>query len=300
MRKGAALALIAAVVSGVSVFINGIAVKLADPIAYTLLKNLGAFAFIAALVLALGEVRYFRNLNRKQWLTLAIIGIIGGSVPFAMFFYGLSLGGAAVSSFIFRSLFVFAGVFGYLILKEKPEPQDVAAGFAILIGNALLVSGDMIVGTGQLLVFGATILWALEYTVSRKALADIHPRALMASRLLFGSAILLGYLGISGSLASLSSLSYETLQWLLLTSLALGAFMAAWYASLKYLPVLKAAAILAFGGIITWLLELFFHGKALSPAEMAGFFMIALGAAIAARIIDAASATARSLRFIRS
>jgi drug/metabolite transporter (DMT)-like permease len=279
LRKGIALALLAALISGFSVFINGVAIKLADPVAYTLLKNVGAFALLAAIILECGELRHIRSLSRKQWMTLVLIGVIGGSIPFAMFFYGLKLGGAAVSSFIFRSLFVFAGVFGYLILKEEPEPRDVAAGFAILIGNALLVSGDLQLGLGQLLVLGATMLWALEYTLSRKALSDIAPRTLMASRMLFGSVVLLATMGIGGALGSFALTSIETIQWLLLTSVALGAFMMAWYTSLKYLPILKAASILALGGIVTAVLDAFFLGKAVTPGEAAGLFMILIGVA---------------------
>lgn len=282
MRKGIALAFVAAIVSGISVFINGAAVKLSDPVAYTVLKDLGAFIIIAAAMLALGEASRIRTLSRKQWAALAVIGVVGGSIPFAMFFYGLKLGGAAISSFIYRSLFIFAGVFGYIILKERPKPADVAAGFAILIGNALLVSGDLQPGMGPFLVLGATVLWALEYTLSRKALSDIAPRTLMASRMLFGSIVLVALMAISGSLGSFAQIGSETFQWLMLTSLALAAFMIAWYTSLKYVPILKAASVFAFGGIITAALEMAFMGRALTPPEAAGFAMICVGVAVAA------------------
>jgi drug/metabolite transporter (DMT)-like permease len=292
-NKGMMFALMAALVSGASVFFNGVAVKLADPLAYTLLKNAGAFALIAAIVLALAETRHFRSLSRRQWGTLALIGIIGGSVPFAMFFWGLKLGGAAASSFIFRSLFIFAGVFGYLLLGERPGPREYAAGFMILIGNALLVSGELMLGPGQLLVLGATILWALEYTISRKALAGIHPRALMASRMFFGSLVLLLFMAASGSLASLGALGPETLAWLAVTSLLLGGFLLAWYNALRHLPVLRACSILALGGIITAALDALFLGKAVSPAEGLGFLLILLGVGAIVRAADALGSLGR-------
>jgi drug/metabolite transporter (DMT)-like permease len=293
-EKGIAFAIMAAIVSGISVFFNGVAVGLSDPIAYTLLKNAGAFALIGALVLALGETRHFRNLSRKQWGMLALIGVIGGSVPFMMFFWGLKLGGAAASSFIFRSLFVFAGVFGYFLLRERPEPRDVAAGFLILVGNALLISGDMAFGTGQLLVLGATVLWALEYTVSRKALSGIHPRALMASRMFFGSLLLLSFMGATGSLGALGAISIEVLSWLAVTSLMLGLFLMAWYNALRHLPVMKASCILALGGIVTACLNAAFMGKAVAPAEGLGFLMILVGGAAAAQALQLAGQMLRA------
>jgi drug/metabolite transporter (DMT)-like permease len=292
MRKGVALALIAAVVSGVSVFINGIAIKLADPLAYTLIKNLGAFVFLAAIIFAFSEYRHFRSLSKRQWGMLALIGIVGGSVPFVMFFWGLKLGGAAVSSFIFRSLFIFAAITGYFILKEKPEPRDVAAGFIILIGNALLVSGDVALGPGPLLVLGATALWSVEYALSRKVMSDVHPRAVMASRMFFGSLVLMSFLFSTGSLGTLSDISAQAFEWLALTSLLLGAFLMSWYACLRHLPLLKAASIFALGGLVTVALEAAFLGKAVTPAEGAGLLFILLGVALVAAGISEAMRSA--------
>jgi drug/metabolite transporter (DMT)-like permease len=280
ISRGLMFAIITALISGVSVFINGIAVKMSDPFVYTLLKNAGVLVFLGAAVLAFNELHNFRNLSRKQWGLLALIGVIGGSVPFLMFFWGLKLGGAAVSSFIFRSLFIFAGVFGYLILKEKPDTKDYAAGLIILLGNALLVSGEMAFGIGQILVLGATILWALEYTISRKVLADVSPKVLMVSRMLFGGIVLFAFLGATGSLHLISTVDIEVLQWLVLTSLLLFGFVMAWYNALKHLPVLKATAVLASGGIVTAALRLFFLEKAVTLTEGMGLLLILLGAII--------------------
>lgn len=293
-NRGLLLALMAALISGTSVFINGMAVKLADPFVYTTLKNTGALVFLAAVVLALTGLSHFRSLSKKQWGLLALIGIIGGSIPFLMFFWGLKLGGAAISSFIFRSLFLFAGVFGYFLLKERPGPKDVAAGFIILIGNALLVSGDIAFGLGQLLVLGATVLWALEYTISRKIMADIHPRAVMVSRMFFGSLVLFAFLFATGSIGAFSLVSTEVLGWLGITSLLLFAFVFTWYSALRYLPVFKAASVLAIGGVITAALELFFLGKTVALTEAGGLILILAGALLMAGAADAFRAVVRS------
>jgi drug/metabolite transporter (DMT)-like permease len=279
LRQGVILALMTALISGISVYVNGIAVKTADPFAYTFLKNAGSLAFIALAAIALGEIRNFRNVKRASIPLLVLIGIIGGSVPFLLFFYGLKLGGPSVSSFIFRSLFVFAGVFGYLILRERPSPRDFLGGLLILAGNALLVSGDLVFGFGQLLVLAATVLWALEYTVSRKVLSDVHPRVVMASRMFFGSIIILAFLFTSGSAAALSALTTDILLWLAVTSLLLFGFLFCWYQSLKSLPVLTATSILALGGVITAALEMFFSSRPFTPFEGLGLILIVLGVA---------------------
>ncbi len=278
-RKGIALALLTALISGVSVFVNGAAVKLADPSAYTLLKNAGSLLLLAAVVLGLNEWHRFRSLTPRQWALLALVGVIGGGIPFLLFFNGLALGGAAVSSFIYRSLFIFAGLSAWIFLKERPQPRDAAAGFLMLAGNAFLVSGGFSFGAGTALVLGATVLWALEYTLSRKLLSEVNPRVVMVSRMLFGSISLFAVLGATGSLGPLSSLSADAALWLLVTSLLLAGFLLSWYTSLKYLPVLKATSILALGGVVTAALDLAFGGSAPTPAAAIGLLLILVGAA---------------------
>jgi drug/metabolite transporter (DMT)-like permease len=280
-EKGLVLALMAALVSGVSVFVNGIAVSLANPFAYTALKNIGALAFVAAIALAVAGIRHFRRLSVRQWGILALIGVIGGGVPFLMFFWGLSLGGAAVSSFIYRSLFLFAGISGYFILKETPSSRDLAAGFVILAGNALLVSGTAVFGLGQMLVLGATVLWAVEYAISRRLMADIHPQAVMAARMFFGSIVIFGFLAATGTLGAVLTTNAAVIGWLVLTSLLLCGFLFTWYNAIRNLPLMKASVIFTLGGIVTAALNLFFLGTAITLAEAAGLVLILGGVLLA-------------------
>jgi len=285
MSRGVNFAILTALISGIAVFINGIAVKLSDPVVYTLMKNSGALLFLVAIAFLFNEWHRFKGLSGKQLGYLVLIGLVGGSIPFALFFTGLKMSGAAMSSFIFRSLFVFAGVFGYLILKEKAEPKHFLAGFLILLGNVLLIPGEIAFGLGHLLVLGATALWALEYTVSRMLLKDLHPRVVMASRMLFGSAALLIFLGATGALAEVV-LDAELLAWLALASILLTGFLVSWYTALKHLEVLKATSILATGGIVTAVLNLAFLGKVVTLTDAFGLGLILLGAAIMASISD--------------
>ncbi len=188
MDRGILFALLTALISGISVFVNGFAVTLTDPSLYALLKNAGALMFLASSVFLFKEFHLFRKLSKKDLLYLVMIGVVGGSIPFLLFFEGLSLGGPAASSFVYRSIFIFAGIFGYFLLREKPEKNDLIAGAAILAGNFLLVN-DLSFGTGQLLVLAATVLWALEYTISRKILKQLEPKVVMFSRMFFGSIV---------------------------------------------------------------------------------------------------------------
>jgi drug/metabolite transporter (DMT)-like permease len=285
-RTGIVFALVAALISGFSVFVNGIGVKATDPLEYTLLKNLGALLLLAGATLTISQLKHFKGLSRKDWTYLLAIGIIGGSVPFAMFFTGLSMGGAVISSFIYRSLFVFAGIFGFVLLREKLEPTDAAISLLLISANAILLPENITFGLGQALVLGATILWALEYTLSRKILSHIHPNAVMISRFLFGSIVLFAITGIP----SIDALGLSTNAGIRLLSIAalilpvailLAGFAWVWYRALAKLPVFRATAILTIGGIITAILDASILGKSISPISLGSFILITAGVALA-------------------
>ena len=72
--KGIALA--TALISGVSVFANGIAVKSSDAIVYTTLKNLGALVFLAAAAFMLKEFRQFAKLIGKVPELIGKLGML--------------------------------------------------------------------------------------------------------------------------------------------------------------------------------------------------------------------------------
>jgi drug/metabolite transporter (DMT)-like permease len=123
-------------------------------------------------------------------------------------------------------------------------------------------------------VLGATILWAVEYAISRKLMADVHPQAVMASRMFFGAIVLLGFLAATGSLGALLTTNSVVIGWLAVTSLLLFGFLMTWYNALKNLPLMKAAAIFTLGGIVTAALNAVFLHTAITLVQAAGLVLV--------------------------
>src|SRR3989344_653038 len=91
MKKGMQLALITALISGFSIFTSKIFVSNMDPVVFTTLKNIFV-AVILTLLLTRKVLRQsFRNISGKDWILLVVIGIIGGGIPFGLFFTRLKL-----------------------------------------------------------------------------------------------------------------------------------------------------------------------------------------------------------------
>jgi len=141
MRAGILLAAATALISGISIFLNSYAVKaLPDPALFTSLKN--AVAAIALFAVALPLVRQrggsFR-LSRRDggWLTL--IAIVGGSVPFLLFFTGLSLATAPSAAFIQKTLFIWVALLAVPFLGERLGLLQIGA-LGVLLGSQLLIA----------------------------------------------------------------------------------------------------------------------------------------------------------------
>jgi drug/metabolite transporter (DMT)-like permease len=90
---GIALAFVTALISGVAVYVNAHAVKhFGDATVYTTAKNAVAGALLLALALPVltpsGGKRLPRS--RPKQLGLVAVAVVGGSVPFVLFFEGLA------------------------------------------------------------------------------------------------------------------------------------------------------------------------------------------------------------------
>jgi drug/metabolite transporter (DMT)-like permease len=284
MDRGTFFALLVALISGVSVFVNSLGVSLSDAFVYTTLKNVLVAAFLFSGLFLFGKLDEIKKLNRKQFGQLMLIGLIGGSVPFLLFFYGLSIGMASISSFIFRSLFIFAAIVSVVMLKEKISKSFVLGASIIFAGNFLLVKESFAFGLGQFLVLAATVLWAIEYSYSKKVMASISPsmssNAVAFGRMFFGSMFLLGFLAFTGKFQMVFEVSQAAFLWTLIASGFLLLYVFFWYLSLKHTSVSRATSILVLGGPITALLSFVFIGKVVVINEAIGLLLMVVGVVV--------------------
>ena len=58
-------------------------------------------------------------LGRAQWLGLLGVGVIGGSVPFVLFFEGLARAEATQAAFIQKTLVVWVALLAVPLLRER-------------------------------------------------------------------------------------------------------------------------------------------------------------------------------------
>ena len=277
---GIALALVTAVISGVSIFVNGVAVRqLPDPAVYTTLKN--GVAAIALLALAAATIRpdAIRAVQPRDWGWLAVIGVIGGSVPFILFFSGLAQASAPSAAFIQKTLFVWVAILAVPLLGERLGGLQLAALGVLLAGQALILQPVGIAwGAGETMIAAATLLWAAETIVARRVLRSVPTAVVGMARLAIGLAVLVGYLAVSGRLSIVAALGPQAWAWALLTGLLLAGYVATWFAALRRAPASAVTAVLVVGAPITAALSAIQAGSLNVGPALAGQALVLLAA----------------------
>ena len=275
MSKGYFLVFLTAVISGFAIFINKFGVSVINPFIFTWLKSLTVILILTGLFFMIKDWKILKNLTSKQWLLLAVIGLVGGSIPFLLFFKGLSLTSAAQGSFLHKTMFIYVALLAAVFLKEKIDKRFLFGGLFLFLGCLFLLKKlSFTLGQGDLLILLAALFWATENIISKYTLKDLQGRTVAWGRMFFGAFFIFLFLLGTGQVSLAATLNFTQISWVFVTAIFLFGYVMTWYTGLKHIPVHQAAVILLLGSPITTMLS-FVSGKGVTLNEvLAGFFII--------------------------
>jgi len=281
---GVALAFVTACISGVSIWVNGRAVAhFSDATVYTTAKNMVAGVLLLLLLLVPGSHgrASVSSITRRHWPALLAVAVIGGSVPFVLFFDGLKDSTATQAAFIQKTLIVWVALLAVPLLKERfGWPHALAIGF--LLGGQVWLAGPLghvAFGKGEAMILVATLLWSVEVVFAKYLLRSIPPSIVAAARMAIGAVLLLCWLALTGKLGDLTGLSALQWRWALLTGLLLTAYVATWFAALARAQAIDVTAVLVFGALVTAILSGVIDGAAIG---VGGTVLVAVGSGVIA------------------
>jgi len=288
---GILLVLATAFISGLSTFVNFYAVKGTSSDAFVTVRNvMVAAAFVPVAFFATRSLRA-PALRTVDWGRLVLIGLIGGAVPFLLFFHGLEIataaGGAATATFGYRTLFLWATVFGIVVLHEKFHWRIALGATLLLAGSVLMLSLTSPIWTdGTAYVLAATVLWAAEYTVSKRTLRDVPSATVALGRMGFGAIFLVGYLSLTTQWGTVSGFTGAQWEWVGISAALLGAFVASFYPGLKRVDLGVASSALVLGFPITWILGVLVQGASFTLAQAAGVVAVVAGVGVVIGVVQ--------------
>jgi drug/metabolite transporter (DMT)-like permease len=289
-QTGVLLAAMTALISGVSVFVNGYGVRawteISDPATYTTLKNTGAALILLMAMILVARRRGAGGFDVSQVgehkVGLVLVAVVGGSIPFVLFFEGLARATSGDAAFIHKTLVIWVAILAVTILRERVGLPHLAALVLLIWGQAAMSGGvgAIAFGSGEWMILLATLLWAVETIVAKRLLASVPSLALGVLRM-GGGAVVLVLFGVwRGAFSGLAGVTPEHMVWIAVTAVTLAGYVGTWYAALARAQAVDVTAVLVAGALITGVLETGLRGAELPSAI--GVVLIAIGVLLVA------------------
>ena len=282
--KGIQLAVLTAFISGVAIFVNKFAVEaIKPPLVFTAVKNISVGLLILGIILATRKRQQIKKITQKELIYLVLIGVIGGALPFYLFFTGLYQVSAINAALIHKTLVFWVAVMAILFLKERISIIQILAVLVLFVGN--LIPGGFThfdFSRSELFILMATIFWALETILAKRVLKTVHPDIVGAARMGFGSLVLLvvAVYFYPKALANVVHLTLTQWMWLAVTALTLFAYVSSWYRALKLAPATAVAAVLVLSTLVTNILSAAFITHTWNPSLMIQALLMFIGAGL--------------------
>lgn len=282
-RQGIMLAFGAAIVSGISIYVNKFGVaQIRDPFIYTTVKNSVVVVGLLAAVGLLASWKELRGLTPSRWLAWIGLGVIGGGVPFLLFFQGLTTASAASAALVQKSLFLWVALLALPLLKERLSVWQVLGLAVLAVGQFLLQPlthwGGW--GTGETLILIATLLWAVETILAKKVLGWMSAQTAALGRMGIGALVMWVFLSFTGRAGMAFALSGTQWLWIVVTAVFLIGYVWTWYSALKWAPAPMVTSVLTIGAIITILLSASFDRQTATAPQIVAMALLVLGAAL--------------------
>lgn len=280
-QRGIYWALGTVFISGVSVYVNKFGVaQLSDPFVYTTLKNtVVTIGFVAILGLLPGSWRELRIFTPHQWVGWLGLGLMGGGIPFLLFFGGLTNTSAPSAALIHKTLFLWVALLAVPLLGERLGWWQIAGLGVLAVGQFLLQPPSAWGwGSGETMMLMATLLWACETILAKKVLLEISPHTAVLGRMGVGAMVMWLFLSFTGRAGTPLALTGTQWFWVLVTSIFLMGYVWTWYRALKAAPAVLVSSVLTLSAIITILLNGVVDGQATATLPAMGMLLLMAGA----------------------
>ncbi|HKZ45659.1 MAG TPA: DMT family transporter [archaeon] len=288
---GTILALVAALLSGIAIPINKMFIVDLDPTIFTAVRAL----FIGIIFFMISSFKSgfnFKKFKKVSWMYLLAIGVIGGSFAFLMFFSGLKLTTAGRGAFIHKTLPLYATLLAFLFLKEKLGKNQLIALTVMFAGTILIYMSQINPAEfwtdpslGDLLITGATILWAIESVIAKKAMIKGESNYVVSfARMFIGAIILFSVVLIQSKINLLFALTQQQILSISISIAVLFGFVLSWYWSIKLINVSKASTLLLLSPVISLFFGILFFNEPTPFDQILGSALILIGAYFVSRV----------------
>jgi len=216
------------------------------------------------------------NIERKDWLQIALLGFVGVALNQYLYLFGMKFSTAANGALLYAATPVFVLVLSRMILKEKITPKKTFGIILAFVGISIVIFErgiDLSSGYayGNLLILFAVIGWTL-FTVFGKKMLVKYGALKTTSAMMFCGALIISPLGVASSLsvrfAEISMLDWWGVLYLSVGTSIIGYLL--WYHALSRIEASKVAVFANVQPIFATILSLIFLNYTITPAFVTG------------------------------
>jgi drug/metabolite transporter (DMT)-like permease len=220
-------------------------------------------------------------MSPRQWVGWLSLGVIGGGIPFLLFFQGLSMASAPSAALIHKTLFLWVALLAVPLLKERLGWWQFAALGVLAVGVLLLQPpAAWGWGQGETLILIATLLWAVETIVAKKVLAEIPAHTAALGRMGVGVLVMWLFLAFTGRAGTALALTGTQWFWVAVTAVFLLAYVWTWYRALQAAPATLVTSVLTLGAAVTIIMTILLEGRQTTALQLLAMALMLVGAAV--------------------
>lgn len=267
---------------GGSFIATKIALRDAHPATIILLR----FTFgVAILWLAIWRWRIFQRIGKRDWVYLAILGVIAVPLHQAIQVIGLLYTTATSMGWIIALIPIFTALLAWIFLGEPMTALKVI-GSLIAFGGAVFVvtRGALSLDTfrlpstlGDALALASALNWAIFQVASKPILRRLRPTAAMAYLMLFGGVLIVPFASLQ-TLSDLPRLTFDG--WLAILFLGIfcsGVGYLVWYDALSKIDASQLSSLSYIQPMITVIVAALLLGETITPPILIGGAVILFG-----------------------
>jgi drug/metabolite transporter (DMT)-like permease len=260
---------------------------------FPLMMAAGMRLLLAGIVLlpfALWKVDGLFRLNKRDWLLVAGVAIIG-NIGFSLFMlYGMQMISGVLGSIIMSLTPAVTATGAVLFLHESINTRKI---FALGLGLAgvlvmHITSGEDNSGSnillGSLLVFAAICCEATYTLLGKVATGDMSPLKLATLSALLAGLLMLPWIIIGGNylnFAQLAPADWAAIAWWGIGTMALGSLL--WYSGVQQVPGHVAAGFMAVMPVSALILSYVLLDESFQWIHLAGFGLALAGVLLMSR-----------------
>jgi drug/metabolite transporter (DMT)-like permease len=229
------------------------------------------------------ERERIKNLNRADWLWLAVLGLFVITLTQGAQFLSLAYLPAAMVSLVANLTSVVVGVAGIWLIKESPSSLQWIGVSVTVLGVGLYflpITFGGIVGIGLLIAFIGMLSNSASSLLGRKINLQEHLSPLVVTfvSMGIGSALLLVIGILTQGLGAPSLIDWAIILWMAVVNTAFAFTL--WNHTLRTLSAIESSVINSLMMPQIAALAYFFLGETLTFKEIVGLLLVGLGVVI--------------------